>query len=94
MSEGNKCKITVMFRGREMAHTERGRELLDKVTALLSEVAERELEPHMEGRFMSAILAPKKTKKKTPSKPPTEVTHAQDQDPASGREALLQDGER
>jgi translation initiation factor IF-3 len=83
LSEGNKCKITVMFRGREMAHTERGREVLDKVTALLSEVAERELEPHMEGRFMSAILAPKKTKKKSSPKP-TEVTHAQDQDTASG----------
>jgi translation initiation factor IF-3 len=84
LSEGNKCKITVMFRGREMAHVERGREVLDKVTALLSEVAERELEPHMEGRFMSAILTPKKTKKKSSPKPP-EVTHAQDQDAAGGR---------
>ena len=83
LSEGNKCKITVMFRGREMAHTERGREVLDKVTALLSEVSERELEPHMEGRFMSAILTPKKTKKKSSPKP-TEVTHAQDQDTAGG----------
>jgi translation initiation factor IF-3 len=62
LSEGHKCKITVMFRGREMAHTDRGRELLQRVTALLAEVADLELEPHMEGRFMSATLAPKKKK--------------------------------
>jgi translation initiation factor IF-3 len=97
LSEGNKCKLTVMFRGREMAHTERGRELLAKVTAMLADVADQELEPHMEGRFMSAILAPKKSKGKTPSKPTppaeatsatpptTETTHAQAQDPAGGR---------
>ena len=98
LSDGHKCKLTVMFRGREMAHTERGRELLAKVTAMLAEVAEPELDPHMEGRFMSAILAPKKAKKASATprpKPPvesvpvttptTETTHAQAQDPAGGR---------
>ncbi|RMF85071.1 MAG: translation initiation factor IF-3 [Nitrospirae bacterium] len=64
LGEGHKCKITVMFRGREMAHPERGRELLDRVVEMLDEVAEVELAPHMEGRFMSAILAPRKGKKK------------------------------
>jgi len=80
LNDGNKCKLTVMFRGREMAHTERGRELLDRVTAMLADVAERELEPHMEGRFMSAILSPKKAKGKTPSpnkpKPASEAPSA------------------
>ncbi len=69
LEEGNKCKITVMFRGREMAHTDRGRELIKKVAGLLDEVAEMELEPHMEGRFMSAILVPRKGKKKASSAP-------------------------
>lgn len=70
LSEGHKCKLTVMFRGREMAHTERGRELLEKVNTMLAAAAELESEPHMEGRFMSAILAPKKAKgKSAPAKP-------------------------
>lgn len=63
LAEGNKCKITVMFRGREMAHPDRGQELVKRVVALLGEAAELELEPHMEGRFMSAILVPRKKKK-------------------------------
>lgn len=85
LSDGNKCKLTVMFRGREMAHTERGRELLDKVTAMLADVAERELEPHMEGRFMSAILAPKKAKGKTPAPKPKPPSEAPSTAPTTGK---------
>lgn len=74
LEESNKCKITVMFRGREMAHTDRGRALILQVAKGLEAVAELELEPHMEGRFMSAILMPRKGKKRAasaPKPPPT-----------------------
>jgi hypothetical protein len=48
--------VTVMFRGREMVHRERGRDQLDKVAGLLTPIAKLENPPRMEGRFMSMIL--------------------------------------
>jgi translation initiation factor IF-3 len=56
LMEGDKVKITVMFRGREMVHTYRGREQLDQVLQHLSPLAKLENAPRMEGRFMSMIL--------------------------------------
>jgi len=58
LEEGDKMKVSVMFRGREMSHPEIGRELLDRVFGMLNEVAVLEKSPSMEGRFMSMILAP------------------------------------
>lgn len=58
LEEGDKMKVSVMFRGREMSHPEIGRELLDRVFGMLNEVAVLEKPPSMEGRFMSMILAP------------------------------------
>ncbi len=55
---GDKVKVTVMFRGREMVHPEIGRAILDAVAELLKEVSVIEKPPNMEGRFLSAILAP------------------------------------
>jgi translation initiation factor IF-3 len=60
LDDGNKVKVTIRFRGRELAHTELGREKLDLVTENLevdSFTVDRK--PQMEGRFMSMILAPK-----------------------------------
>jgi hypothetical protein len=54
--EGDKVKITVMFRGREMVHTYKGREQLDQVLQHLKPIAKLENPPRMEGRFMSMIL--------------------------------------
>lgn len=54
--EGDKVKVTVMFRGREMVHTHRGREQLDAVLKHLQPLAKLENPPRMEGRFMSMIL--------------------------------------
>lgn len=54
--EGDKVKVTVMFRGREMVHTYRGREQLDEVLKQLGTIAKVESTPRMEGRFMSMIL--------------------------------------
>ncbi len=58
--EGDKVKCTVMFRGREIVHTQIGRDLLEQVQERLSEVAKPETRPQMEGRTLSMILAPDK----------------------------------
>lgn len=54
--DGDKVKVTVMFRGREMVHQGRGRAQLDQVRKLLEPLAKAETLPRMEGRFMSMIL--------------------------------------
>ena len=57
--KGDKLKITVMFRGREMARKEAGAELLQRVINILDEIAEVDKESSLEGRRMSVILRPK-----------------------------------
>ena len=60
LDEGNKVKVTVRFRGRELAHTELGRGVLERVTENLDDGSfSVDRKPQMEGRFMSMILAPK-----------------------------------
>lgn len=60
---GNKVKVTIRFRGREMAHTELGRDVLVKIMDLLGEDCfNLDKSPMMEGRFMSMILSPKSKK--------------------------------
>jgi translation initiation factor IF-3 len=56
--EGDKVKVTLMFRGREIVHTQLGREQLDKVKEMLADIASVENPPRMDGRFMSMILVP------------------------------------
>ncbi len=60
LEEGNKVKVTMMFRGRQVAHPELGREVLDRVAAELDDVGKIESAPDMEGRNMTMILVPKK----------------------------------
>src|SRR5512138_2485079 len=60
LTEGNKAKVTVMFKGREMIHPHLGKDLLDRVASQLKEIAEVEQEPKMEGRRMSMVLTPRK----------------------------------
>ncbi len=67
LAEGDKVKLSVMFRGRELSHPEVGREVLDKALAPLKEIAIIEKQPGMEGRFLSVILIP--TVKKPAPKP-------------------------
>jgi translation initiation factor IF-3 len=57
--EGDKVKVTLRFRGREMAHPELGMKLLQQVKADFDPVAKVEYEPRMEGRQMIMILAPR-----------------------------------
>ncbi len=58
LEEGDKVKVTVVFRGRELAHPQLGRELLDTMVNKLRGVASVERSPLMEGKAMSMILAP------------------------------------
>jgi len=58
LEEGNKARVTIMFRGREITHKELGQSVLDEVVADLKEVAVIEQAPRMEGRQMFMILAP------------------------------------
>ena len=57
--EGDKVKVTLRFRGREMAHQELGYQLLQKVKLALLDISKVESEPRLEGRQMVMVLAPK-----------------------------------
>jgi translation initiation factor IF-3 len=60
LEEGNKVKATMMFRGRQMAHPELGRGVLDRVAQVLDDVGKVESLPALEGRNMTMILAPRR----------------------------------
>ncbi|MFP4245392.1 MAG: translation initiation factor IF-3 [Ectothiorhodospira sp.] len=60
LENGDKCKVTIRFRGREMAHQELGAKLLDRIEADLRELATVEQRPKMEGRQMIMVMGPKK----------------------------------
>ncbi len=62
LAEGNRVKVTIRFRGREMAHTEIGKDLLMKFAEQCAEVATMDKEPKLEGRFMSIFLSAKVSK--------------------------------
>jgi translation initiation factor IF-3 len=68
LGEGNKVKVTVRFRGRELAHTELGRDVLDDVLKRVEGEYVMDKAPTMEGRFMSMVLSPKSTKSGGPPK--------------------------
>jgi translation initiation factor IF-3 len=57
--EGNKVKITLRFRGREMAHQSLGLKVLDRVKADVGDLAKVEMEPNFEGRQVVMVLAPR-----------------------------------
>lgn len=60
IEEGNKVKVTVMFRGREVTHPEFGARLLEKVTEEVKDIGVVESKPVMFGRFMTMVVAPVK----------------------------------
>jgi translation initiation factor IF-3 len=62
LGEGDRTKVTLRFRGREMAHQELGMELLQRVKADLEEYGTVEQEPKMEGRLMVMVLAPRRNR--------------------------------
>lgn len=62
IEKGDKVKVTIRFRGREMAHQELGMELMKRVEADLGELVTIEQRPKMEGRQMMMVMAPQKKK--------------------------------
>lgn len=63
LENGDKAKITLRFRGREMAHQELGMEMLKRIEADLEELGNVEQFPKMEGRQLTMVIAPKSKKK-------------------------------
>jgi len=59
LEDGDKVKVTIMFRGRELAHPELGRQILVRMASELKDLATIEREPRLEGKNMILILAPK-----------------------------------
>ncbi len=64
LEEGNKVKVVVMFKGRELAYTEQGEELLNRFVEKVQDVAKVEVPIRLEGKNMTVILIPSKTKSK------------------------------
>jgi translation initiation factor IF-3 len=58
LEKGDRCKVTIFFRGREIVHKDRGEEILSRVKEDLAEVAKVEQEARVEGRTMSMTVAP------------------------------------
>jgi len=63
LDQGHKVKITIMFRGREMAHPELGKRILDRIAEHLQPLAKIEAHPKLDGRNMIMVLAPDKRAK-------------------------------
>jgi translation initiation factor IF-3 len=71
LNEGSKVKITIMFRGREMAHPELGKKILDRIAEQVKDVGNVEASPRVDGRNMLMVLAPvKKQEPKAASSKP------------------------
>jgi translation initiation factor IF-3 len=81
LNEGSKVKITIMFRGREMAHPELGKKILDRIAEQVKDVGNVEAAPRVDGRNMLMVLAPVKkqepksggTKPRPPAPGPSEA---------------------
>ena len=80
LSDGDRLKVSVRFRGREMAHTEIGEQLLRRFAEGCAEVAVLDKQPKLEGRNMSVFLSPKPQSavKKKPKERPTQVSNTQE----------------
>ena len=97
LDEGDRVKVTVQFRGREMSHADLGRRLLDRAAELLAEHGTVERPPLLEGRNMYIVMAPleKRAEKKTdgvederPSTAAVEASEAIDGQAANGGETI------
>jgi len=82
LGEGSKVKLTIMFRGREMAHPEIGRKILERVAEMVTEYATVESAPRQDGRNMTMVLNPlrkpgvRAAKPKASQPPPPEAATA------------------
>lgn len=62
LEKGDRIKLTVRFKGRQMAHTELGKEVLEHFASRVAEIADIEQKPKLDGRMMTMLLVPKKDK--------------------------------
>ena len=87
---GNKVKAFVMFRGREMAYTEFGLEVLERVVKTLVDVANVEQAPKLDGRTMTLLLAPKPEvlKKVKDVKPAEKQAHEKEKEPSKSENSV------
>ncbi len=83
LMDGDKLKVTLMFRGREMVHRHLGYEQLDVVKERLADIAKVENPPRMEGRFLSMILVPDREAIKEAAKKEADEAKAQGADEAA-----------
>jgi len=89
LAEGHKVKVTLQFRGREMAHPELGSKILDAVLQQLGPAAKLETQARLEGRNMTMVLAPEKKaapKKVSEAKPAADPSSAPEPEAASAAE--------
>jgi translation initiation factor IF-3 len=82
LNSGFKVKVTIMFRGREMSHTELGEHLLQQMAEELTDIGVVESKPKLDGRNMQMVVAPLVTMKKDGGK------HAEDENPPRGGEEV------
>jgi translation initiation factor IF-3 len=90
LKTGARVKVTIMFRGREMAHTELGRRLLDRLTEDLQELATVEAYPKLDGRNMVMVVAPVKR----PVARPGTRERAEEEGPSEAEPAVVGEAER
>ncbi len=88
LKAGNKVKVTIMFRGREMAHTELGRKILDRLVNDLGETIVVESMPKQEGRNMIMVISPNKKYQEAQAKAEAKAAAAQaaSPEPAAGEQ--------
>jgi translation initiation factor IF-3 len=89
LSAGHKVKITIMFRGREMAHTELGRKILDRLVADLGDLVIVEAMPKQEGRNMIMVISPNKRHLEEAAKVKAKQERESAKDPAEPAEPIL-----
>ena len=87
IEEGNKCRLLVIFRGREVTHPETGIAVIDKVIDRTSDIAQVDMRPNLEGKRMTMVLGPKAGVVKRPPKRPSADKDAAKAAPAAGAPA-------
>ena len=91
LEQGSKVKVFVMFSGREMAHTEYGYKVTDRVVKELEDICSVEQQPKMEGRHLTMILSPKPQSKKSKKQ---RLEDAENKNQPVSSETVQEDGNR
>jgi translation initiation factor IF-3 len=90
LEEGHKVKVTLQFRGREVAHPELGSKLLNSVIEQLGDIAKVDTHARLEGKSMTMVLSPEKKSTKKPNEKPVEKQATVEPAPAANDEQIAQ----